>query len=96
MELLFHMSMKERKDHWPFRCLHDDGGHDDTWEPRTVDRICNEYNSRARSFFLQKPLVNAGIAVDKASVRGLDLQNGFMVTPDGVGVILLPQVAYFY
>jgi hypothetical protein len=65
---------------------------DGRWSCREVDKTCLVHVTNCTAA-CKGPLLYWGIAVDKASVRGLSLHNGFMVLPSNIGFELIPQVA---
>ena len=75
---------------WPVRLAADDGTNDEEWGHRQVDRTCQEYRSRCRVIDWMK-LPSVGCSVDKVNCRGLDLQNGYIVSAQNHGAVLVPQ-----
>ena len=90
LELQFHKCVVNPALVWPVRLAADDGTNDEEWGHRQVDRTCQEYRSRCRVIDWMK-LPSVGCSVDKVNCRGLDLQNGYIVSAQNHGAVLVPQ-----
>ena len=58
-----------------------------------VDQRCVEHIRM--SMDMTRNMVNVGMAMDKASVRGLQLSNGLIALPNNQAMELMPQVVCF-
>jgi hypothetical protein len=56
---------------------------------REVDKLTLVHLQRSRQMTYK--MINLGISMDKANVRGLDLSNGIMCVPTNEACELLPQ-----
>ena len=87
LELAMCRSGSMQKCPWPVRSSSTEEELD--WSTRAVDLTCSVQReaSRAASLGWQ----NFGLACDKVSARGQELQNSFMVLPNNIAFELVPQ-----
>ena len=81
--------------HWPLKVVMATDEDAQTVGIREQDSLCVRHVVKSRKVTSQCPLF-LGTAMDKASVRGLDLMNTMMTTPHGFGFEALPQVGHTY
>jgi hypothetical protein len=60
-------------------------------DPRRVDRELWQYVMGCKQ--AMRSVSSVSIATDKASVRGLQLQNSIMALPSNMAMVMVPQVA---
>ena len=85
-------STKSRDCHWPLKVqLSEDA--QEAVGIRGQDSLCVRHIIKSREATAASPLF-LGCSMDKASVRGLDLMNAFVTTPQGFGMEAMPQMEH--
>ena len=88
------LNESETNDEWPGCCIASaqvDTG--DAWDYRSVDKECMLHVAAAKK--ATRGAKYASLAMDKADIRSLGVQNGACVLPNNVGFALIPQVDAF-
>jgi hypothetical protein len=87
LELAMRRSGSMQKCPWPVHCSSTQDEVD--WSARAVDLTCSLHREASRAATIGWQ--NFGLACDKVSARGQELQNSFMVLPNNIAFELVPQ-----
>ena len=77
---------------WPIR-VEPDAAACEAQGCREVDALVTQHCYKSRA--IAKGMLHIGFTMDKASIRGMELSNGFAVLPIGTAFAFMPQAFVF-